>query len=284
MQSQRIVGGGGVELRVVETGPLTAPSILFIHGFSQSWLTWREQLESELSRDFRLVAFDIRGHGDSAKPRDAYGDSRLWADDVDAVIRSLHLDRPTLVGWSYAGFIICDYLRFYGDHDISAINFVGAATSVDERSAPSVLGGEFLELLPGLFTEDAEESATALCDFIRACFAHEPSFPELCLTLGYNTLVPPHVRRALLSRAIDNSDILGTVRAPVLVSQGDRDRIVRPDVGRAIAAAIAGAHLSIYERAGHALFFDDRGRFERELRQLATVATNGSGLAARIGE
>jgi pimeloyl-ACP methyl ester carboxylesterase len=66
-------------LNVVETGNPDGKPILFIHGLSGCGLVWGRQLGSELGRDFRLVAMDLRGHGMSAKPRDAYGDSRLWA-------------------------------------------------------------------------------------------------------------------------------------------------------------------------------------------------------------
>ena len=43
-------------------------------------------MNSELARDYRLVAMDMRGHGPFEKPREGYADSHLWADDVRAVI------------------------------------------------------------------------------------------------------------------------------------------------------------------------------------------------------
>ena len=91
MKTHKVAGGGGVQLHVVEAGNSGGRPILFIHGISQSSLTWSRQLDSELARDHRLVAMDLRGHGLSDKPRDAYGDSRLWADDVRAVIDALNL-------------------------------------------------------------------------------------------------------------------------------------------------------------------------------------------------
>ena len=76
------------------------------------------------SRDnYRLVAMDLRGHGSSDKPRDAYGDSRLWADDVDAAIRELELDQPILCGWSYGPLVILDYIRHYGEEAIGGHPF-----------------------------------------------------------------------------------------------------------------------------------------------------------------
>jgi len=85
------VTGGGLELHVEETGSSDGKPILFIHGFSQCRLARNQQLHSDLANDFRLIAMDIRGHGLSEKPRDVYGDSQLWADDVQAVITTLGL-------------------------------------------------------------------------------------------------------------------------------------------------------------------------------------------------
>lgn len=119
-------GGGGISLNVFECGNPQGKPIFFIHGFSQSGICFRKQLDSDLARDFRLVSINNRGHGDSDKPRDAYGDSKLWADDIKAVITELNLDKPVLSGWSYGGVIILDYIRYHGEDDITGANFIGA--------------------------------------------------------------------------------------------------------------------------------------------------------------
>src|SRR5262245_705014 len=162
MQSHTIEGGGGVSLHVVETGNPKGRPILFIHGFSQCWLSWSRQLDSDLADDYRLVALDMRGHGLSDKPRDAYGDSKLWADDVNAVIRSLRLDHPILSGWSYGPLVILDYIRHYGEKDIGGIHFVGAVTGLGTERVLAVLSPEFLELVPGFFSTETEQSVRSL--------------------------------------------------------------------------------------------------------------------------
>ena len=105
-------GGGGLRLHVREWGRPDGPPILFIHGISESHLCWARQYQSKLAKEFRLVAYDLRGHGMSQAPRaGALHRHKLWADDVAAIIQQLGLERPVLVGWSYGGYIICDYLR-----------------------------------------------------------------------------------------------------------------------------------------------------------------------------
>ena len=111
--THEVRGGGGLRLHVREWGDREGPPIVFVHGWSQSQLCWSRQIAGPLAEDFRLVTFDLRGHGMSEKPLDAehYVDARLWADDLDAVIEQLELDRPVLVAWSYGGFVVTDYLR-----------------------------------------------------------------------------------------------------------------------------------------------------------------------------
>ena len=83
------------------------------------------------------MAYDLRGHGMSEAPLgpEHYTNGELWADDV-AIIDQLGLERPVLVGWSYGGFIICDYLRAHGQDRIAAIDFaVRWSPSARRRSA-----------------------------------------------------------------------------------------------------------------------------------------------------
>ncbi|MEX0749875.1 MAG: alpha/beta hydrolase, partial [Dehalococcoidia bacterium] len=257
-------------------------SILFIHGFSQCGLAWRRQIDSELASRFRLVAMDLRGHGQSEKPADAYGDARLWAEDVHAVIGALDLKQPVLVGWSYGGFVICDYLRYYGDHDVSGINFIGAATKISQETAPAILGSDFLSLLPGFFSHDTDETIATLVTFAGICTHRQLDRGEFYLTLGFSALVPPAVRLGLLSRTIDNDDLLPKLRVPVVISHGERDRIVHAQVARDHAALIPNAELSMYADAGHAVFLDDAGRFNRELARFVDASSGvGAGLPTR---
>lgn len=269
MKTHAITGGGGIQLHVEETGNRRGRPILFIHGFSQCRLAWAKQMESDLARDFRLVAMDIRGHGLSAMPRDAYGDSRLWADDVQAVITTLRLDHPILSGWSYGGVIICDYVRFYGEERIGGINLVGAVTKIGTDPAFAVISREFLDIAPGFFSTVVEESVRSLTGFMRMCVHRAPAPRDFYFFLGYNTIVPPHVREGLFSRKLENDDLLPRLRTPVLITHGAKDAIVLPAAARQHAAAIRHAKLSLYPNVGHAPFWENPQRFNRELRAFA---------------
>ena len=269
MQSHSIKGGGGVRLHLMESGNSKGRPILFIHGFSQCGLAWGRQMCSDLAADYRLVALDMRGHGHSDKPREGYGDSRLWADDVNAAIEALSLDHPIICGWSYGPLVILDYVRHYGEDGIGGVNFVGGITKLGSEEALSVLTPEFLGLVPGFFSTDAGESVGALGSLLRMCFAREPSAEEFYLMLGYNVSVPPYVRQALLSRSFDNDDLLPRMRKPVLITHGADDAVVKPSVVEQHKVGLPHAQTHLMANAGHASFWDDAAAFNRRLREFA---------------
>lgn len=269
MKHHIISGGGGCQLHLVEAGNPKGQPILFIHGFSQCWLTWSRQLDSDLARNHRMIAMDMRGHGKSEKPATGYDDSRLWADDVAITIRELDLDRPILSGWSYGPLVILDYVRHYGQDAIGGIQFVSAITKLGSEAALSVLTPEFLSLVPGFFSSDVEESVRSLDSLLRMCFAGEPSAADLNLMLGYNVSVPPFVRQALFSRAFNNDDLLPTLHVPVLIAHGSDDAIVKTAAVEQHSALIPNAQVDMMAGVGHAPFWEGAAAFNRRLEAFA---------------
>ena len=263
MNSQKITGGGGVQLHLVEAGNPNGRPLLFIHGLSQSWRAWSRQIFSDLADDYRLVAMDIRGHGLSDKPREGYGDSRLWADDVNAVIQTLGLDHPILSGWSYGPLIMLDYIRHYGEDGISGMQFVGGVTKLGSEEAMSVLSPEFINLVPGFFSTDVEESVRALESLIRLCLYEEPAAEELYLMLGYNVSVPPY-------------DLMPKLRKPVLITYGANDAVVKQSVIEQQMSSLANSQVQIMANAGHAPFWDDAPTFNQRLRAFAQSVSSQS--------
>lgn len=262
-------GGGGTRLHAREWGDPQGRPIVFVHGWSQCHLCWSRQVAGELAADFRLVAFDLRGHGMSDKPLDAehYADARLWAEDLAAVIEQLGLDRPLLVAWSYGGYVVSDYLRAYGQQGIAGLNLVGAAV----LRTPS-----FEHIGPGLLENAADACAADLATniaatrrFLRACTAQPLSDDDWSTALSWNMVVPAEVRQALFAREIDADDVLLRLSVPVLVSHGLDDAIVRPSMAEHVLGVCKTARASWYEGIGHLPFLEDPSRFDRELREFA---------------
>jgi pimeloyl-ACP methyl ester carboxylesterase len=266
MKHHMVSGGGGVQLHLVETGNPSGHPIVFVHGLSQCWLSWARQMNSALAESYRLVALDMRGHGLSDKPREGYADSQLWADDLRAVIQALNLDHPVLCGWSYGPLMILDYLRHYGEDSIGGVNFVGGVTKLGSDEAASVLSTEFLGLVPGFFSVDAEESVRSLGSLLRLCFSRELSAEERYLMLGYSVSVPPYVRQALLSRSFNNDDLLPKLRKPVLITHGADDAVVKSTVIDRQMDRIGSARIRMLA-TGHACFWDDAAGYNRCLQE-----------------
>jgi non-heme chloroperoxidase len=251
-------------------GNPAGPEILFIHGFMQSHLSWARQSESDLARDFRLVTYDLRGHGDSDKPveRERYRSSKAWADELAAVIAAAGLKRPVLVGWSYAGRIISDYLEAYGGAGIAGINLVNARTNSDPRYAGSFSSMRFAELV----SEDLATRIDATRAFLHACFSRQPSQDEFEIMLAFNMMVSREVRAAMSGRPFDADALYRRLALPVLVTFGIEDQILSVEGARHAASVIPGARLSLYDNVGHAPFWEDTPRFNRELAAFVRMA------------
>src|SRR5215210_1668899 len=274
MKVHNVIGGAGLRLHVREWGDGAGPSILFIHGWSQCHLCWRGQYESPLANDFRLVAVDLRGHGMSDAPLEPehYDDAQLWADDVAAVIDQLELSRPVLVGWSYGGFVICDYLRVYGATRIAGIDFVGAAVTLNTSAYGTLIGPGFLDNIVGATSDDLPTNIEAIRKFVRACTVSQLSDDMFETASCWNMAVPAKIRAALVAREINSDDVLAALAIPVLMSHGREDRVILPAMGEQILSTYPTAMSSWYRDIGHALFLEDSARFNKELSQFAHQA------------
>ena len=270
MKTHTVEGGGGLRLHVREWGDGEGQPILFIHGWSQNHLCWEKQYDSALTGEFRLVAFDLRGHGMSEAPLDAehYTDGRLWADDVAAIIDQLRLDRPVLVGWSYGAFVICDYVRIYGQDRITAINFVEGVTRLGEAAFGTLIGPGFLDHFVDATADDLPTNIRAMRSFVRACLVKPLSDDDVETAICWNVVVPARVRAHLAAREIDDDEVLRALEVPLLVTHGRADSVVLPAMAEHVLATCPTAETSWYEGVGHAPHLEEPERFNRELAAL----------------
>jgi non-heme chloroperoxidase len=259
----------GLTISAQEWGNPSGPEILFIHGFSQSYLSFTRQVDSDLAKEFHIVTYDLRGHGNSDKPLDParYRDSKAWGDEVQAVIDAAGLKRPVLVGWSYAGRVISDYVATHGADKLAGINFVDAPIKVDPA-----LVGDNLKNLPLMTSEDLTTNIAATRTFVHGCFSRQPSADDFETMLAFNMMVPPKVRAGLGGRPLDASEMMSRLKLPVLVTHGAEDRNAKVGAAQYTASVIPGAKLSIYDGIGHAPFYEDAPRFNAELAAFVRAA------------
>ena len=274
----------GTELLVAQQGDKHSPGILMIHGFGQSYLSFRRQFDSDLAKHFNLVAFDLRGHGGSAKPSDpaAYVEIGRSADDVAAVIAATGLDRPLILGWSYGGVVVGDYVRKYGVAGVSAIVFAGTLGALVKPSAaapPRPVRGVAASMSVAAADERSTdlESNIAGGDIISQAY-RSPNMTESDVRILFATemMLPAYVRRALIGRRYDNSDLLPSfAQLPMLFVRGEHDLGMDEPALAALALRLPKMQLSRYPGLGHLTFFEAPERFNAELAAFALTATGG---------
>lgn len=263
--THEIRGAGGVRLYAREWGHPDGPEIVFIHGWSQCDLCWTKQTNSPLADQFRMVTFDLRGHGLSEKPSGSehYTDGDLWADDLAAVLEQTGLTRPVVVAWSYGGLVASDYLRVHGDERIAGLELVGGAVQMT-RSFDHI-GPGLLENARDACASDLATNMLAIDRFLRASTAEPLPDDELRNAFGWNMVVPPEVRAGLFAREVDGRTTIAGLSIPVLITHGTADAIVLPSMADDVARSCARVELSSYEGVGHMTFWEAPDRFNREL-------------------
>jgi non-heme chloroperoxidase len=253
----------GLTISAQDWGNPNGPEIVFIHGFSQSQMSWIKQVtNSDLAKEFHMVTYDLRGHGNSDKPLEPerYKTSKYWADELQAVIDETGLKRPVLVGWSYAGRVMADYLTVHGPAKLAGLNYVDAG----QKGDPAFVGPN-LRNLPLMASEDLATNIAATRAFLHGCFSIQPTQDEYETMLAFNMMVPPKVRLGLSNRPLDVDDMLRSLRLPVLVTHGAEDKNSNLIAAEYTAKMIQGAKLSVYQGIGHSPFFEDAPRFNAEL-------------------
>jgi pimeloyl-ACP methyl ester carboxylesterase len=271
MKTHTVIGGGELRLHVREWGRADGKPIVFIHGWSQSHLCWQRQVESHLRDEFRLVAFDLRGHGMSDAPLQSqhYTHSGFWAYDLAAIIHELALEQPILVGWSYGAFVICDYIRGYGQDQIGGIDFIGGAVKLGEEAFGTLIGPGFLEHFADATADDLAANIRGMRGLVDA-FSETPlPASDVETLLAASMTVPARVRASLAAREIDCDDVLAALDVPLLVTQGRADSIVLPAMAEHILAVCPSAEASWYDAVAHTPHLEDPARFNRELATFA---------------
>src|SRR5262245_38654011 len=198
LQPVAVTSPDGIALAAYAWGNPVGPEIVFIHGYSQSHLTWRRQMDdAALSAEFRMVAYDLRGHGSSDQPlqSERYRDDRLWANDLAAVIAAAGLKRPTLVACSYGGRVVDDYVRFHCTNGIAAMHYVAAFTK-----SYRAFWGPALKYTAEMASNDLAVNVRASRRFVHASFAGRPAGEEMDTTLAYTMLIPAKARALVMAR------------------------------------------------------------------------------------
>ena len=249
-----------------------APLVL-VHGLGASTAIW-QKVVGPLAEHFRVIAYDLRGLGRSTTPPPPYSMAQLLG-DLHRLVDSLGLERFGLVGHSLGGAIVLAYALEHPERVAAVVGIAAPSRTTDEQrgllaeraeTARQDGMGALAELhaaggLPEAFIE-ANPDETAFYKSIIAGGDPE-GYAALCVVTG----------------DLDLSIDLGRIRVPVLLVEGELDRIVRPESVRTTASMIPGCEYVELEGCGHIVPLERPDelvthvvRFSRRPAQLATSA------------
>jgi pimeloyl-ACP methyl ester carboxylesterase len=109
-----LVDTNGIRMRVAERG--TGPLIVLVHGFPESWYSWRHQIPVLAAAGYRVAAVDVRGYGGSDKPHaiEAYAIKEMCA-DIAGLVESLGEKQAILIGHDWGAPIVWHTALFFPD-------------------------------------------------------------------------------------------------------------------------------------------------------------------------
>ena len=264
-----------MNLHVTDFGPADAPAIILIHGWSQCGLSFLRQYPP--AETYRPIIADLRGHGQSDKLTDpaAYDSSEPWAFDIKAIIETLNLPSPLLVGWSMGGWVLNDYIRTYGDSQIAGLALVGSSITTGKKLPPEALAVRSTNpdvAAKGMMGDDLAENLRATAKFVQACFSTRLPTNELTFMTGFNMLCPPAARRPSRTRNEDYCDTSAKISKPALILWGKHEQLAPAPMGEQAASTIPNAQALEYENSGHAPFWEEADRFNTDLAAFAKSA------------
>jgi non-heme chloroperoxidase len=171
-----------------------------------------------------------------------------------------------LLGWSYGGLVICDYLATHGSAAVDGVVLVGAITSIGRGEKGGKVGPAMREAVPGAMSEEPRVAIRALGAFGTALTGPpEGKGAQSQALFGASLSTPPRVRAALFDRAASHDDLLRRLDVPVLVIHGTEDSVVDVAAGRHAADLVPNAQASFWDGCDHGPFVEDPARFVKEI-------------------
>jgi pimeloyl-ACP methyl ester carboxylesterase len=258
-------------------------TLLLVHGMAGSSATWRAVLP-QLERRYRVVAPDLPGHGDSAKPRGDYslGAFAAWLRDL---LRELDIERVTVIGQSLGGGVamqfsyqhpdLCDRLVLIGSGGLGPdVNW-----TLRLLAAP---GSEFL--LPFVAPAAIRDVGDKVRGWLAAIGVQSVRGDEMWH--AYASLSDPQTRQAFLRTLRAVVDHRGQAVSalnrlylnaglPTQLIWGDSDGIIPVAHGYAAHEAIPGSRLAVLDGVGHYPHLEDPAAVVRIIDDF--VSTNPAG-------
>jgi pimeloyl-ACP methyl ester carboxylesterase len=239
--------------------------VLLVPGWSCSYHFFDHNIPV-LAKSFKVIAMDLRGHGDSEKPDHGCRIAR-FAMDIKELLDHLDVDDVTAVGWSMGASILWSYLELFGSHRISKL--VSVDQSPAQYFAPDWKWGQ-------LGCYDAESFIRLCCDIqyaerdvaeglIKGCMHREPTEEEVAFLAGEIMKCPAQVKIDIMRdhTNLDWRDFLPHINVPTLVCVAKESQVFPWQGSAYVGEVVPGARTEFFENCGHMLFWEDPDKFNR---------------------
>jgi len=252
------------------------PPILLIHGITSSSRTWKRVMP-RLAETHTVIAPDLLGHGQSAKPQGDYS-LGAYASGIRDLLVALEIPRATVVGHSLGGGIAMQFAYQFPERmgRMVLINSGGIGREVNPILRAAALPGAEL-VLPFMFHPTLHDAALKVRRAIGR-IGLQPNADIDGVSEGFASLTKADARRAFLNTVRSVIDVGGqkvsasdrlylAADVPTLIVWGENDRIIPVEHAHAAHEMMPGSRLELFSDAGHFPFNDHPDRFIGLLRE-----------------
>ena len=266
-----MLSSGQVEIHYEDTGGDGRPVVL-IHGWPLSGASWSEQVPALTEAGYRVVSYDRRGFGRSAKPgTDSGYDYDTLTGDLDALMTELDLRDATLVGFSMGGGEVARYVGAYGEERLHSVVLAAAIPPCLLKDDAHPDGALTAEDVAGMQEQLRADQNGFLDQFMTGFYTAgndlkvtEAQRQESLVLAGQAEVHA--AAESIASWVTDFTGDLSKVTVPMLVIHGDSDATVPLEVsGQRSAAAVEGSTLHVVEQGPHGINVSHADEFNRVL-------------------
>jgi pimeloyl-ACP methyl ester carboxylesterase len=250
-----------VDLAVASAGSGEQGQVLLLHGFGGAKEDFTDWLGSLAAEGWQAVAYDQRGHGQSAHPDDEAAFSlQIFKDDLLALVDALGWDRFVLLGHSMGG-MVAQLVGLAAPERLSGLILMDTSHGPIDGLDPEVVSmGQKVVREGGMAALVVAQKAAGPGPLDspahQRVVAHREGYQEFCDRKALAT--SPEMWLAMSSQIVDQADRLADLRSlsmPVLVLVGEQDQgLLGPS--RSMGGAIPGARLIVVPDAGHSPQFE----------------------------
>lgn len=254
---------GNQMLSYIDEGSINAPTIILIHGFPLNKTMWTSQVE-EFKGNYRVIAYDIRGHGYSSAGDEDFS-IELFVNDLLSLMDALKIDKTILCGFSMGGYIALNAIENHPER-FNALLLCDTNCTADLPEAKEKRMKAIESIQEKGLEQYAEESLKKLFAPISLSNQIDEVAVVREMIMKTSTQSLFKTLHALAGRK-ETCTRLNKIKVPVLILVGKEDEITTPAVALSMHEIIKGSTIHIIDDAGHLSNMENPEQFNYQLRK-----------------